>query len=193
LRVDSRMSRHAIVLFAMTGVCGGPTSTGGTTTAPPYGYETDDDPGHQQGGADCNPDTSKPPHVCLGINPDTALEVPERSSQSVCVSPDSEVCKVDPAACRAAPPKAACSIDDLKVTSDEDRTVLLNIARRCEPIDQCLLECIRSGCAIGIGGGCFHTCGIRGVPPGQRDAVLLREAAEYRAGTHYFCRSRKPR
>jgi hypothetical protein len=87
--------------------------------------------------------------------------------------------------------RASCSIADLKPTSDEERTVLLNIARRCKPIDQCLLECIRSGCAGGIGGGCFHACGIRGVPPDERDAVLLREAAAYRARTHYFCRSRE--
>ena len=88
-------------------------------------------------------------------------------------------------------PKTGCSIDDMKPTSEDERTLLLNIARRCKPIDQCLLECIRSGCADGIGGGCFHTCGIRGVPPGERDAVLLQEAAKYRARTHYFCRSRE--
>jgi hypothetical protein len=186
------MARYAVLLLAMTGACGGPTSTGGTTTAQPYGYENDDDPGRYHS-ADCSPGTCKPPQVCLDIATDTTLDVPERTSHSVCVSPDSDLCKADPAACGLAPQQAPCSIDDLKPTSDDDRTILLNIAHRCKPIDQCLLACIRSGCAVGIGGGCFHTCGIRGVPPGQRDAALLREAAKYRAGTHYFCRARETR
>jgi hypothetical protein len=186
------MSRHAVLLLAVINACGAPTSTGGTTAARPSGYETDDDPGEPQTrGADCTADTCKPPQVCVDITTDTTLDVPDRSSQSVCASPDSDLCKIDPGACRTPPQRASCSIDDLKPTSNEDRTVLLNIARRCKPIDQCLLECIRSGCAVGIGGGCFHTCGIRGVPPDKRDAVLLGEAAAYRARTHYFCRSRE--
>jgi hypothetical protein len=185
------MSRREVLVFATICACGAPASTGGTTAAPP-GYESDDEPGEPETrGADCTADTCESPEVCVHLTTDTTLDVPERSWRSVCASPDGDLCKIDPGACRAPPQRASCSIADLKPTSDEERTVLLNIARRCKPIDQCLLECIRSGCAGGIGGGCFHACGIRGVPPDERDAVLLREAAAYRARTHYFCRSRE--
>lgn len=97
-------------------------------------------------------------HGCGGAT-DTTLDVPQRQSSSIGVSPDSDLCKVDAEACRAK-----------------------------RPIDQCLLECKRSGCADDIGGGCRHACGLRGARPEERDALLQREAAAYRAGTAYFCR-----
>jgi hypothetical protein len=90
------------------------------------------------------------------------------------------------------PPTAAtggpCTLDGLEPRTDDDRVVLTNIARRCHPIDHCLLECMRSGCAANIGGGCFHTCSRIGAPAAERDRVLLEEARRYRARTHRLCR-----
>lgn len=144
-RVHAGMVRCAALLLAIVSGCGGPSSTGGTTTARPKDRESHEDP-----------------------------------------------CKADPAACRAVPRPAACAIDDMRPESEGEQTLLRNIARECSPADQCVLECIRSGCAYGIGGGCFHACGVRAVPLEQRDAVLLDEAAKYRSGTNYLCRYRKP-
>lgn len=154
------MSRPALFLIAMIHGCGGSASPSVAPAGRSYGYETDDDPGRHQGPiADCTPETCKPPQVCVDVTTDTTLDVPDRRSSSVCMSPDSDLCKVDAEACRAK-----------------------------RPIDQCLLECMRSGCADHIGGGCFHACGLRGARPEERDALLLREAAAYRARTNYFCR-----
>lgn len=183
------MSRRALLFIAMIHGCGGSTSTRSVSAGRPYGYETDDDPGRHLGqGPNCTPETCKPPQVCVDVTTDTTLDVPEPRSSSVCVSPDSDLCKVDAEACRIKPERAPCSIDDLEATSEGERTLLRNIARECRPIDQCLLECIRSGCADDIGGGCFHACGLRGARPEERDALLLREAAAYRSRTNYFCR-----
>ena len=84
-----------------------------------------------------------------------------------------------------------CTLDGIQFQEEGEREFLAHFANRCGAQDACVLACLRSGCAYGIGGGCFHACALRGAPPGKRDALLLREAAAYRAGTNYFCRSRK--
>ncbi len=80
-----------------------------------------------------------------------------------------------------------CSGDGLTVSNGEERNLVANMVRRCEPIDHCLLECLRGDCANKIGGGCFHACSGRGIRPEQRDAVWFTQAAEFRLGTHELC------
>jgi hypothetical protein len=80
-----------------------------------------------------------------------------------------------------------CTPDGLNPSNDWERTVVRNMVRRCEPIDHCLLECLRRGCANNVGGGCFHACSGRGIPPDERDVALLDEATQFRLGTHQLC------
>src|SRR5664280_3109803 len=86
-----------------------------------------------------------------------------------------------------------CTLDGFESATGDERILLTNIASRCEPIDHCLLDCIRSGCAQMVGGGCFHMCSARAVPPEKRDQVLLEEAAHFRACTHFLCQRYKDR
>jgi len=181
------MSRTTLFLLVFPVACSGSPQPAPTRPSRSYGYETDEEPGHNQAaGSNCTVASCHPPLVCLDVSTDTTLAVATRELQSFCVSPESDFCKHDPAACSPAR-SLTCSIDDLTTTDDEYRTILQNIARRCKPLDQCLLACIRSGCAAGVGGGCFHMCGLRGIPPAERDTALLREAERYRGRTHYLC------
>jgi hypothetical protein len=78
-----------------------------------------------------------------------------------------------------------CHLNGITFPDREERDFLAKFSRRCNAADACLLSCIRSGCAKGVGGGCFHMCssGANG------DADMLQRALEYEDRTAYLCRS----
>jgi hypothetical protein len=185
-----------LLLFVLLG-CGRPVPAAQepASSNEPYGYENDDDPlAHDDAESpECDLSNCKPPLVCAHVITDTTVAVPNPKAAAHCVSRDSDLCRMDAAACTNPGPPISipCSLDDMEAGTDDERALLQNIARRCSPFDRCLLACIRSGCASTIGGGCFHTCSVRGSPAAHQDAVLLKEAVQYRAGTHYFCRRKR--
>ena len=76
------------------------------TASDPYGYEAQDDPlgALPEGLVKCDATNCKPPLACLEVVTDSTLEVPDRESRSYCVSRDSDLCRLDPAACKPPPP-----------------------------------------------------------------------------------------
>jgi hypothetical protein len=79
-----------------------------------------------------------------------------------------------------------CTLEGLQFQEEGEREFLAQFADRCGPADACILACLRSGCAYGIGGGCFHACGAFGT------SDLEKSAEEFAAGSSVFCRWRRP-
>ncbi len=75
-----------------------------------------------------------------------------------------------------------CNIDGIAFDSSGDRRVFQHFAQRCLPVDACTLSCMRSGCAKGVSGGCFHMCN-----PAWAAADLASEAAAYKIGNGAAC------
>lgn len=78
-----------------------------------------------------------------------------------------------------------CHLTGIAFPNEEEREFLSTFAQRCQPADACLLSCIRSGCAKGVGGGCFHMCssGSNG------DSDMLERARMYEDRTAFLCRT----
>ena len=77
-----------------------------------------------------------------------------------------------------------CHLDGMTFSYPEDRTFRAALAQRCNAMDACLLSCMRSGCAEGVGGGCFHMCSSGA----DSDSDLLERAQKYKDRTAYLCR-----
>ena len=73
----------------------------------------------------------------------------------------------------------SCHSGGIKIEGEGDRKMFREMVNRCTAMDACHLACFRSGCADGIGGGCFHTCG---------DDMPEKQARDYEDKTSSWCK-----
>lgn len=59
------------------------------------------------------------------------------------------------------------------------KTLAIEMSKRCEIYDQCVLTCIRAHCAADIGGGCGHMCSQLNYKGESREKVLSRAIKTY--------------
>ncbi|GAA3929805.1 hypothetical protein GCM10022229_24410 [Luteimonas lutimaris] len=78
-----------------------------------------------------------------------------------------------------------CTTEGVSANSAEDKAYFERIASECEPVDACMLACIRSACAA-IGGGCAHACS--NVSVDNAESVV----ASYVDKSAYFCKWQPP-
>lgn len=80
-----------------------------------------------------------------------------------------------------------CSLDGIHFANADERKFMKQFVDRCDAQDACTLACERSGCAYGVGGGCFHACGGFGIDDPARGAE------EFAAKTSFFCKWQRPK
>lgn len=76
-----------------------------------------------------------------------------------------------------------CTLEGIAIEDAGMREYLGHFASNCGAHDACLLACLRSGCAYGIGGGCYHVCSGTTAP--------AKSADEFEAGTSMMCKWRR--
>jgi hypothetical protein len=78
-----------------------PAAHGPISPRDSYGYEGEDDPGGHDASetGECDPNTCIQPMVCVRLVTDTTLAVPDRKVRARCVSRESDLCRLDTAAC----------------------------------------------------------------------------------------------
>ena len=77
-----------------------------------------------------------------------------------------------------------CTLDGIQPVDEQDRKFLEKFSHDCQPVDACILSCIRSSCAKSIKGGCFHMCSSE---IGKQDSVA---ADQFQARTAPTCELR---
>jgi hypothetical protein len=51
-----------------------------------------------------------------------------------------------------------CDIEPISTATAGQRCVFIEIAKRCNAVDECLVHCWNDGRGRGVGGGCHHLC-----------------------------------